>query len=175
MSNSAVLTSVRRLRGLLAAQQGQEQSDEQLLAAFANRRDDLAFAALVRRHGPMVLGVCRRVLGHEQDAEDVFQATFVVLARQAAALRDKSALSSFLYGTAYHLASKAKRAAGRRRKYEGRTTTRTSSNPADELSWREARALMDEEIAALPEKYRSAFVLCCLESVSQTEAAPRWD
>ena len=81
MSSSPVLTSVRRLRSLLAIQHGQEQSDEQLLTAFADHRDDLAFAALVRRHGPMVLGVCRRLLGHEQDAEDAFQATFLVLVR----------------------------------------------------------------------------------------------
>ncbi len=120
MSRSDVLTSVRHLRGLLAAQRSQDDSDEQLLHAFAERRDDLAFTTLVRRHGPMVLGVCRRVLGHEQDAEDVFQATFVVLARRAATLRDKTTLAGFLYGTAHHLACKAKRAAGRRRQHEGR-------------------------------------------------------
>jgi RNA polymerase sigma factor (sigma-70 family) len=177
MSSSAVLTSVRRLRGLLAAKHGQEQSDEQLLDAFSSRGDDLAFAALVRRHGPMVLNVCRRVLGHEQDAEDAFQATFLVLARRVASLRDKSVLASFLHGIAFHLASKAKRAAGRRRKYEGsvgaRTQSRSPADPSDELSRREVRTLLDEEIARLPEKYRTAFVLCCLENVSQAEAARR--
>ncbi len=177
MSRSAVLTSVRRLRSILAGQQGQEQSDEQLLSAFAEHRDEMAFAALVRRHGPMVLGVCRRVLGHEQDAEDAFQATFLVLARRAAALREKTAVASFLHGTASHLASTAKRAAGRRRKYEGAlgalTQPRSPASPADELSWREVRTYLDEEIARLPEKYRSVFVLCCLESVGRAEAARR--
>jgi DNA-directed RNA polymerase specialized sigma24 family protein len=125
MSSSPVLSSVRRLRSLMAArQQGGEQSDEQLLTAFADRRDETAFATLVRRHGPMVLSVCRRVLGHEQDAEDAFQATFLVLAQRVASLRDQSALASFLHGTAFHLASKAKRAAGRRHKYEGRAGLR---------------------------------------------------
>jgi RNA polymerase sigma factor (sigma-70 family) len=173
MSNSAVLTSVRRLRRLLAAQHGQEERDEQLLDAFANHHDENAFAALVRRHGPMVLGVCRRVLGCVQDAEDAYQATFLVLARRAAALRDKTALASFLHGTAYHLACKIKRAAGRRRKHEARAPARTAVNPADELLWREVRVLLDEEIDRLPEKYRSVFVLCCLENLSQAEAGRR--
>ena len=173
MSSSAVLTSVRRLRSLLAGQHGQEQSDEQLLTAFADRRDDLAFATLVCRHGPMVLGVCRRVLGHEQDAEDAFQATFLVLARRAAALHNKTALGSFLHGTAYNLASKVKRVASRRRKYEGRAPERSSVSPSDELLWREVQALLDEEIARLPEIYRSAFVFCCLENLSRAEAGRR--
>ncbi len=173
MSRSDVLTSVRHLRGLLAAQRSQDDSDEQLLHAFADRRDDLAFTTLVRRHGPMVLGVCRRVLGHEQDAEDVFQATFVVLARRAAALRDKSALASFLYGTAYHLASKSKRAASRRRKHEDRAPARPCDDPSAELLWREVRTVLDEEIARLPESCRSVFVLCVLENLSQAEAGRR--
>src|SRR5579885_1628811 len=154
MGSSAVLTSVRRLRSLMAGQQGQEQSDEQLLTAFAERRDETAFAALVRRHGPMVLGVCRRVLGHEQDAEDAFQASFLVLAQRASSLRKQSALASFLYGTAFHLASKVKRAAGRRRKYEGQTPPRSAADPTDALLWSEVRALLDEEVARLPERYR---------------------
>ncbi len=174
MSRSVMLTSVRRLRSLMAAHQNQEQSDEQLLSAFAERREEIAFAALVRRHGPMVLSVCRRVLGHEQDAEDAFQATFLVLAQRAASLRNKNALASFLHGTAYHLASKAKRAAGRRRKYENSLGAlrqpRSPADPAEDLLWREVRLLLDEEIARLPEKFRSVFVLCCLEELSQAEA-----
>jgi RNA polymerase sigma factor (sigma-70 family) len=173
MSNSAVLTSVRRLRRLLAAQHGQEERDEQLLDAFADCHDESAFATLVCRHGPMVLGVCRRVLGCVQDAEDAYQATFLVLARRAAALRDKTALASFLHGTAYHLASKIKRAAGRRRKHEACAPARPAPNPADELLWREVRALLDEEFARLPEKYRNVLVLCCLENLSQAEAGRR--
>jgi RNA polymerase sigma factor (sigma-70 family) len=121
----------------------------------------------------MVGGVCRRVLGHPQDAEDAFQATFLVLAQSAAKLRKKTALASFLYGTAHRIARNAKRAAARRRKHEGQASARSSQNPADELSWRELRLLLDEEIARLPEKYRSVFLLCCLESLSQAEAARR--
>src|SRR5262249_31620062 len=107
MSHSILAAGIRRLRGKLPSQQHNEDSDEQLLAAFATHRDDSAFAVLVRRHGPMVLHVCRRVLGHEQDAEDAFQATFLVLARNADALRKKTALAGFLHGTAYRLAMTA--------------------------------------------------------------------
>jgi RNA polymerase sigma factor (sigma-70 family) len=173
MSNTTVPAGVRRLRGLLAAQSRLEESDECLLHAFLHGRDDGAFTALVRRHGPMVLHVCRRVLGHHQDAEDAFQATFLVLARNAVALRKKSALASWLHGTAYRTAMKAKQTAARRRKHEGKASARSSADPSGDLLWREVQALLDEEIARLPDIYRSAFVLCCLESQSQAEAARR--
>ncbi|HEV3085072.1 MAG TPA: sigma-70 family RNA polymerase sigma factor [Gemmataceae bacterium] len=171
MNGSALAAEVRSLRGRLALQFCNQESDEQLLQAFQSRGDDQAFAGLVRRHGPMVLHVCRRVLGHEQDAEDAFQAAFLVLARNAAALRKKSSLASFLHGIAYRTALKAKQAAARRRKHENQAPTRRPAGPADDLSWREVRALLDEEISRLPEAYRSVFVLCCMESLSQVEAA----
>ncbi len=173
MNNTTVPAGVRRLRGLLAAQGRQEESDERLLYDFLTRRDDGAFTVLVRRHGPMVLHVCRRVLGHQQDAEDAFQATFLVLARNAALLRKKSALASWLHGTAYRTAMKAKQTAARRRKHEGQAPARSPADPSGELLWREVQALLDEEIARLPDAYRSVFVLCCLESMSQAEAARR--
>lgn len=173
MSSSTMQAGVQRLRCLLAGQGQPDESDEQLLYAFTSRRDEAAFAILVRRYGPMVLHVCRRALGHEHDAEDAFQATFLVLARNAAALRNKSSLAGFLHGIAYRTALKAKQSAARRRKHEGRTPARQSINPIDDISWREVRKLLDEEIARLPEKYRTAFVLCCLEDLSQAEAARR--
>ncbi len=173
MSHSALAAGLRHLRGQLAAQQHSADSDEKLLHAFAAHRDEDAFAVLVRRHGPMVLHVCRRVLEHEQDAEDAFQATFLVLARKAATLRKGSALASFLHGTAHRLALSAKRAAARRRKHEGQAPSRPLLDPVEELSWREVRVLLDEEIARLPEKYRSVFILCCLEELSRAEAAQR--
>jgi RNA polymerase sigma factor (sigma-70 family) len=174
MSHSALAAGLRHLRGVVASQQHRDDSDEQLLHAFAAGHDETAFATLVRRHGPMVLHVCRRVLGQQQDAEDAFQATFLVLARNAGSLRKKSAVAGFLHGTAYRLALHAKRAAARRRKHEkslgALTQPRSPADPAEELSWREMRVLLDEEIARLPEKYRSVFVLCCLENLSRAEA-----
>jgi RNA polymerase sigma factor (sigma-70 family) len=173
MSHFTLAAEIRHLRDKLVQQCLHDQSDEQLLNAFASRRDENAFAALVRRHGTMVLHVCRRVLSHEQDAEDAFQATFLVFARNASSLRIRTTLAGFLHGTAYRTAMKAKQSAARRRKHEGQATTRPNTDPADELSWREVRALLDEEIAQLPEIYRSVFVLCCLENLSQAEASRR--
>jgi RNA polymerase sigma factor (sigma-70 family) len=177
MSSSALAAGLRHLRGKLAAQQHSDDSDEQLLHAFLASRDDNAFAVLVRRHGPMVLHLCRRVLGHEQDAEDAFQATFLVLSRQAARLRKKASLASWLHGIAYRLALKAKRAAARRRKHENslgaQTRSRSPADPADDLSWREVRTRLDNEIAHLPEKYRSVFVLFYLEDCGREETARR--
>jgi RNA polymerase sigma factor (sigma-70 family) len=173
MSSSTLQAGVQRLRCLAAVQGRQDESDEQLLLAFTTRSDEAAFSVLVRRHGPMVFHVCRRVLGNQQDAEDAFQATFLVLARNAASLRNKTSLPSFLHGIAVRTAMKAKQTAARRGKRENRAPARPSVNPADELSWSEVRTLLDEEIARLPEKYRTAFVLCCLENLSQVEAARR--
>jgi RNA polymerase sigma factor (sigma-70 family) len=173
MSSSSLAAALRCLRAKLARQQLNEDCDEQLLYAFTTRRDDSAFAVLVRRHGPMVLDVCRRVLGHPQDAEDAFQATFLVLARNAASLRNKTALASWLHGIASRTALKAKQAAARRRKHEGQTPVRPPTNSSDELLCREARALLDEEIARLPKAFRRIFVLCCLENMSQAEVGRR--
>lgn len=173
MSSSALAAGLLQLRGRLAEQKRSEDSDEELLHVFLNRRDEAAFAVLVRRHGPMVLHVCRRVLGHEQDAEDAFQATFLVLARNAATLRNKTSLASFLHGVAYRTALKAKQSAARRRKHEGHAPARPPADPADVLSWREVRTLLDEEIARLPEKFRSVFVLSQLQALSREETARR--
>jgi RNA polymerase sigma factor (sigma-70 family) len=151
MSSSALAAGLRQLCGKLAVQEHKEDSDEQLLHVFLSRRDEGAFAALVGRHGPMVLHVCRRVLGHHQDAEDAFQATFLVLARNSAKLRKKTALASWLYGTANRIAMKAKQSAARRRQHAQQAPARPSVNPADELCWREVRTMLDEEIARLPE------------------------
>src|SRR5436190_2211268 len=113
---------VRHIRALSAPSDDAEASDAQLLDRFRAGGDEAAFAALVRRHGRMVMGVCRRVLHHHQDAEDAFQATFLVLARNAAAIRRRAALASWLYGVARRVAGDARRAAARRQARERRAT-----------------------------------------------------
>jgi RNA polymerase sigma factor (sigma-70 family) len=147
--------------------------DAVLLERFAAQRDESAFAALLARHGPMVLGVCRRVLRDTHEAEDVFQAVFLVLARKAAILRRPQSLAAWLYGTARHLAMKVGRGDARRRQRE-RDRLRTvsvSTDPLDELAARELLLILDEEMERLPETYRLPLLLCGLEGRTQEEAA----
>jgi RNA polymerase sigma factor (sigma-70 family) len=150
--------------------------DAELLGRWVGQRDEGAFAALVARHGPMVLGVCRRVLGNVHDAEDAFQAAFLVLSRKAASLRRPEAVGGWLHGVAVRLARKASRAADRR-PAPGRPADPEAADPhpdpLDALSARELLSLIDEEVAALPEVYRLALVLCDLEECAQPEAARR--
>jgi RNA polymerase sigma factor (sigma-70 family) len=147
-------------------------TDRQLLQRFAEGSDPLAFAMLLRRHGPMVLGVCRRLLGHEQDAEDAFQAAFLILARKAGAVRQAD-LGGYLYRVAYHLSARARAGAARRKERERRAEATAPSGPADDVTWREVRAVVDEELWQLPAEARSALILCYLEGRTHEEAALR--
>lgn len=146
-------------------------ADADLLARFVASNDAGAFAELVRRHGALVLGVCRRVTGHRQDAEDAFQATFLVLARKAASLQNPARLGNWLYGVAYRVARRAKRAATRRRVREVSVAAppEPQAIPAPAL-W-ELAPILDEELAALPAHYRDAIVLCDLRDTPREEAA----
>lgn len=146
-------------------------TDAELVRRFAERRDEEAFAALVDRHGPMVLGVARRVVGDHHTAEDVFQATFVSLARHAARLRDRAALPAWLHQTARNIALTAVRARRRRDRAEAQARQGGTGDVLDDLSSRELVAILDEEVARLPERYRLPLVLCCLEGRTQEEAA----
>jgi RNA polymerase sigma factor (sigma-70 family) len=156
---------------LLAATEGL--TDRHLLDRFVRQRDEAAFAALVQRHGPMVLGVCRRVLDHAQDAEDAFQATFVVLVRKAPTLAKPELLGNWLYGVACRIARKAKAEAARRSHHERQAAPMTKADPLLEVAWRELRSLLDEELQRLPPKYRAPLVLCYLEGLTNEEAAQR--
>src|SRR5262249_53892979 len=136
---------------------------------FLAGRDEAAFAALVRRHGPMVFGVCRRVLRHHHDAEDAFQAAFLVLARKAAGVRHES-LGSWLYTVAYHAALEARAVAARRRADERQVEEmpHPEVSPVEVQDW---RPLLDRELHRLPQKYQAALVLCDLEGKSRKDAA----
>jgi len=146
-------------------------SDAQLLERFAARRDEGAFTALLERHGPMVFGVCRRVLRHEQDAEDAFQATFLVLARKAGSRRWRVSVGAWLYAVAQRVALKARTLAARRRARHTELVDDVAAEPANESLWHELRPILDEELNRLPEKYRTPLVLCYLEGKTNEEAA----
>ncbi|HEX3150366.1 MAG TPA: sigma-70 family RNA polymerase sigma factor [Gemmataceae bacterium] len=149
-------------------------SDAQLLGRFIASRDEAAFAVLLQRYGRLVYGVCRNVLRHEHDAEDAFQATFLVFSRRASAIRAEEALGSWLYRVAHRVANNARRAAERQRRRESKAARiEEQSQPplASDLAWRELQAMLDQEVCKLPGKYRTPFVLCCLMGRSKSEAA----
>ncbi len=149
--------------------------DDALLTRWTQQRDQHAFTALMARHGPMVLGVCRRILGDVQEAEDVFQATFLVLARQTSPLRQPESLAGFLHTVARRLARKARAALRRRQRMQTNAQTPEPIDPQppalDVLSGRELLALIDEEIGRLPEVYRLPVLLCLMQGRTIEEAA----
>jgi RNA polymerase sigma factor (sigma-70 family) len=164
MLANAVPSLMQHVRRLAAT----ASSDEQLLADFLAHRSDDAFAALIGRHGPMVLNVCRRILHDAHAAEDVFQATFLILAERAGAIRRRASLAGFLHGVAYRLAVRA-----RRRRMHGLPAAvgDRAVGPPDELAWKEMLGILDHELGQMSDRYRGPLVLCYLEGRTQDEAA----
>jgi RNA polymerase sigma factor (sigma-70 family) len=146
-------------------------TDAHLLELFLTQRDEAAFEALLRRHGPMVLGVCRRVLRHAQDAEDAFQATFLVLVRRAASLRSRELLGNWLYGVAHRTALSARAMSAKRRARERHAPERPAPDAPAEAASEELLAQLDAALARLPDRYRVPIVLCELEGRSRKEVA----
>jgi RNA polymerase sigma factor (sigma-70 family) len=157
----------------LKAPPSAEPSDRELLDRFHRLRDQSAFEQLVRRHGPMVLGVCRRTLLHAHDAEDAFQATFLVLVRKAGSLQNPELLANYLYGVAYRVARKARTRIARQSQCERQAKFMPAEDVYCDLAWQELRFLLDEELQRLPTKYQAPLVLCYLEGLSNEEAARR--
>src|SRR5262249_37421531 len=151
MVNAQLGTVLRHIRKLATGPTTPERTDHQLLHDLLTARDHTAFTAIVRRHGSLVWTVCRHVLGHLQDAEDAFQATFLVLARHAASIRKGEALASWLHGVSYRTAMKAKRDAARRRTREQKAQGLPPERSHSDLAWRELQALLDEEVGRLAE------------------------
>jgi RNA polymerase sigma factor (sigma-70 family) len=147
-------------------------SDSQLLERYAGRRDEAAFTAMVRRHGPLVLGVCRRVLRDVHAAEDAFQATFLVLARRAGGVGRPEALAAWLHGVAVRVALKARVREARRRRVESRVAAKAPIEvSAEDPAWQDLRPLLDEAVGELPDKLRVPFVLHYLQGQTVSAVA----
>ncbi|WP_406697333.1 sigma-70 family RNA polymerase sigma factor [Singulisphaera sp. Ch08] len=149
-------------------------TDGQLLERFHSRRGamaEAAFEALVERHGAMVLGVCRRILADPHDADDAFQATFLILVQRAGSIRVDDSLGRWLYGVSSRVAIRAKAQAARRRRLEERVAAKPTASTTNDLVRLDLRSVLDEELRRLPEKYRAPVVLCHLQGLSQDETA----
>jgi RNA polymerase sigma factor (sigma-70 family) len=162
---------LRHVRELMTAAGVGPLPDAELIRRFHTQGDEAAFDALVRRHGPLVWGVCRRVLANFHDAEDAFQATFLTLAQKATAAGQKGSVAGWLYRVAYHAAVEARGRAARRRERERQVPTPAAADPLEEVTGRELLAVLDQELQRLPDRCRSALALCYLEGKTRAEAA----
>ena len=171
MATSQLNGVVRHLRRIALVRDGAGLTDGQLLEHFVASREEVAFEALVRRHGPMVLGVCRRVLRNPHDADDAFQATFLVLVRKAASVVPREKVANWLYGVAYQTALKARATTARRRMKEGQLMAASEPAAAEQDFWRDVQPVLDEELNRLPGKYREPIVLCELMGKTRKEVA----
>ncbi len=170
MRHAAFSSFMQMLRRIAAGHARDEQADAALLARFVRQGDQTAFEVLVHRHGPLVWGVCRRMLTRTEDAEDAFQAVFVVLLRRAGSIRDGSLLGNWLYGVAYRVAVRARTRAARRagREKQGMLAEPAATAIETTTDW---QPLLYEEVFRLPEKYRRPIVMCYLSGKTNEEAA----
>ena len=162
-----VVNSVRRAA---LRQENAGLTDGQLLACFIEQRDQAAITALVQRHGPMVWGVCRRLL-NQHDAEDAFQATFLVLVRKAVSIRHREMMANWMYGVAHQTAMKARAMIAKRRTREQQGAAVLEPQAPEQDTRNDLQPLLDQELSRLPDKYRVAIVLCDLEGKTRQEAA----
>jgi RNA polymerase sigma factor (sigma-70 family) len=171
MATSQMSEVIQHLRRAVLLQDGAGLTDGQLLEGYLSRRDQAALAALVRRHGPMVWGVCRRVLRNHEDAEDAFQATFLVLVRKAGSIVPRQMVANWLYGVAHQTALNARATATRRKVRERQVTEMPEPAVAEPDLWADLQPLLDAELSRLPDKYRAVVILCDLEGKTRKEAA----
>ncbi len=169
MAKANLSVFCRQLTRGMAAESLNDESDRQLVEHFLARRDESAFEAILRRHGPMVYRVCWRVLQQAEDAEDAFQATFLLLAQKLQTVRRRDSLASWLHGVAHRLALKAGAQAVTRRRRECLAPA-PRAVPPDEVTWGELRTVLDAELQRLPEKWRLPLILCYLEGRTHDEA-----
>jgi RNA polymerase sigma factor (sigma-70 family) len=171
MATSRMSGFIQQLRRTMLLRDSAGLTDGQLLTDYIGDLAEASLAALVHRHGPMVWGVCRRVLRNYHDAEDAFQATFLVLVRKAASIESRELLANWLYGVAHQTALKARATAAKRNERERRMTEISEPAVADQGIWRDLQPLIDEELSRLPGMYRIVIVLCDLEGKTRKEVA----
>jgi RNA polymerase sigma factor (sigma-70 family) len=171
MATDQLSRVIQTLRRATLQQEVVGLTDGQLLECYVSSREEAAFAALVHRHGPMVWGVCRRLLRSHQDAEDAFQATFLVLVRKAASVVPREAVANWLYGVAQQTALKARATTAKRRAREKEVRAMPERALQPPELWGDLQPLLDQELGRLPDKYRSVIVLCDLEGKTRKEAA----
>jgi RNA polymerase sigma factor (sigma-70 family) len=171
MANSQLSEVIRHLRRTVLLRDEAERTDGQLLEDYLRHRNEGALAALVFRHGPMVWGVCRRVLRDHHDAEDAFQATFLVLVRKAASVVPREMVANWLYGVAHQTALKARATTAKQRVRERQVSEMPEPAAAEPDLWNDLQPLLDQELSCLPDKHRVAIVLCDLEGKTRKEAA----
>jgi RNA polymerase sigma factor (sigma-70 family) len=164
MATALATNFLRRLTRGMAAEALAEVPDRQLVERLLAGPDEVAFETIIRRHGAMVYRVCWRVLQHDQDTEDAFQATFLVLARNVGAVRKRDSLASWLHGVAHRVALDARQQASHRRRHEGHVPALVPDpGPLGEITARELCTVLDAELAGLPERLRSPLILCYQE------------
>jgi RNA polymerase sigma factor (sigma-70 family) len=161
---------IEHLRRAILLQDDTGVGDGELLGSFIERHDEAAFTTLVQRHGPMVWGVCSRLLNHH-DAEDAFQATFLVLVRRAGTIQSKEMVGNWLYGVAHQTALQACRSASRRRRREIQVTEMPDTQVVPQAQWTDVQTLLDQELSRLPNLYRTVLVLSDLEGRTRREIA----
>jgi RNA polymerase sigma factor (sigma-70 family) len=171
MTTNPMTTFIQQLRRAVLVRDGAGLTDGQLLTRFIENRDEAAFAAILRRHGSMVWGVCRRLLRNHHDAEDAFQATFLVLTRKAASVSPREMVANWLYGVAYTTARRVQVATSKRRLKEKQVTEMPEAETVPQHFWADLQPLLDQELSGLPDKYRTVILLCDLEGKTRTEAA----
>ncbi len=171
MATSQIDKVISHVRTAVLLQDGAGLTDGQLLEDYLSRKDEAALAALVRRHGPMVWGVCQRVVRNYHDAEDAFQSVFLVLVRKAPSISSPQLLANWLYGVAHQTALKARAVTAKRRTREKQVAELPEPAATEQQVWNELRPMLDRELSRLPEKYRVAIVLCGLEGKTRKEAA----
>jgi RND family efflux transporter MFP subunit len=162
---------LRHLRLLVGWSSTAGQTDGQLLERFIGRKEEAAFEQLLARHGPMVLGVCRQLLREPEDAEDAFQATFLVLVRRAASIGKRDQLAGWLHGVAHRVAARARAQGARLGQRERQGVEVVAAEPSFQTAWDDRQPVIQEEINRLPDKYRLPVVLCYLEGKTREEAA----